>query len=90
MNSMPQSAEQARVLATGKLPDYPFIPQSFTHPNGLRQSYLDEGPRDGEAVVTYPDGARYEGHFVGGIREGKGRLTMPGGLSLHTPARPVG
>ena len=40
------SAEQARVLAKGPFPDYPFTPKTFVHPNGLAQSYLDEGPRD--------------------------------------------
>ena len=32
-------------------PDYSFEPKNFVHPNGLRQSYLDEGPRDGEVVL---------------------------------------
>ena len=45
------SAEQARVLAKGPFPDYPFTPRTFVHPNGLAQSYLDEGPRDGEVVL---------------------------------------
>jgi haloalkane dehalogenase len=34
-----------------RFPDYPFEPKAFVHPNGLRQSYLDEGPRDGEVVL---------------------------------------
>jgi len=45
------SAEQARVLAKGTLQGYPFAPKAFLHPNGLTQSYLDEGPRDGDVVV---------------------------------------
>lgn len=30
---------------------YPFAPRSFTTPRGARMSYLDEGGRDGEAVL---------------------------------------
>jgi len=30
---------------------YPFAPASFATPGGARMSYLDEGPRDGEAVL---------------------------------------
>jgi haloalkane dehalogenase len=44
------SAEQARVLSKGPFPDYPFTPRTFVHPDGLAQSYLDEGPRDGEVA----------------------------------------
>ena len=39
--------------------------------------------RDGEAVVVYADGARYEGGFVRGTREGEGRLTHAGRLRLR-------
>ena len=50
MSSKELSAEQARVLAKGPFPDYPFTPSSFVHPNGLTQSYLDEG--HGEPVLN--------------------------------------
>ncbi|MEO5596086.1 MAG: alpha/beta fold hydrolase [Lysobacteraceae bacterium] len=60
-------AEQARVLAKGPFPDYPFAPKSFVHANGLAQSYLDEGPRDGEVVVMLhgnPSWSYYWRHLV--------------------------
>ena len=49
MTDSTPSAEQARLLAKGPFPDYPFTPKSFVHPNGLTQSYLDEG--QGEVVL---------------------------------------
>jgi haloalkane dehalogenase len=30
---------------------YPFVPKAFVTPRGVRMSYLDEGPRDDEAVL---------------------------------------
>ncbi len=45
------TAEQDRVRASVPLPDYQFETRSFVHPDGLAQSYLDVGPRDGEVVL---------------------------------------
>ena len=66
------SAEQARVLARGPFPDYPFAPKAFVHANGLTQSYLDEGPRDGEVIVMLhgnPSWSYYWRHLVLGLRD---------------------
>ena len=53
-------------------PDFPFEPQTFVHPNGLAQSYLDEGPRDGEVIVMLhgnPSWSYYWRHLVLGLRD---------------------
>jgi len=66
------SAEQARILAKGPFPDYPFTPRAFVHANGLTQSYLDEGPRDGEVVVMLhgnPSWSYYWRHLVLDLRD---------------------
>ena len=66
------SVEQARVLARGPLPDYPFTPRAFVHANGLTQSYLDEGPRDAEGIVMLhgnPSWSYYWRHLVLGLRD---------------------
>jgi haloalkane dehalogenase len=66
------SAEQARVLARGPFPDYPFAPKAFVHANGLTQSYLDEGSPDGEVVVMLhgnPSWSYYWRHLVLGLRD---------------------
>ena len=39
------------------------------------------GQRHGDAMVTYPDGAVYEGQFENGVRSGQGMLVMPSGYS---------
>ncbi len=70
MSSGQLSAEQARVLAKGPFPDYPFTPKSFVHPNGLTQSYLDEGA--GEPVLMMhgnPSWSYYWRHLVLGLRD---------------------
>lgn len=66
------SAEQSRVLARGPFPDYPFAPKTFVHANGLAQSFLDEGPRDGEVVVMLhgnPSWSYYWRYLVLGLRD---------------------
>ena len=35
----------------------------------------NEGRRDGRGIGLYPDGTLYEGYFVEGKRQGKGRST---------------
>ena len=65
------SAEQVRVLDKGPWPDYPFNPKTFVHPNGLSQSYLDEG--EGDPVVMLhgnPSWSYLWRHLVLGLRDG--------------------
>ncbi|HTA64616.1 MAG TPA: alpha/beta fold hydrolase [Xanthomonadaceae bacterium] len=67
-----QSAEQARLLAKGSFPDYPFVPRRFDARPGIAMSYLDEGPRDGEVVVMLhgnPSWSYYWRHLVLGLGE---------------------
>jgi haloalkane dehalogenase len=84
------SAEQARILAAGPLPDYPFIPQAFVHPNGLTQSYLDEGPRDGDVVVMLhgnPSWSYYWRHLVLGLRD-RYRCIVPDHIGMGLSDKP--
>ena len=70
MENLTPSAEQARLLAKGPFPDYPFAPKSFVHPNGLTQSYLDEG--QGEVVLMLhgnPSWSYYWRKLVLGLRD---------------------
>jgi haloalkane dehalogenase len=88
--SAPASAEQARVLAKGPFPDYPFAPKTFVHPNGLSQSYLDEGPRDGEIVVMLhgnPSWSYYWRKLVLGLR-GRYRCIVPDHLGMGLSDKP--
>ena len=71
-------------------PDYPFTPQSLTHPNGLRQSYLDEGPRDGEVVLMLhgnPSWSFYWRHLVLGLRD-RYRCIVPDHMGMGLSDRP--
>lgn len=84
------SAEQARILAAGPLPDYPFSPQAFVHPNGLTQSYLDEGPRDGEVVLMLhgnPSWSYYWRHLVLGLRD-RYRCIVPDHVGMGLSDKP--
>jgi pimeloyl-ACP methyl ester carboxylesterase len=90
------SAEQARVLAKGPFPDYPFAPKAFVHANGLTQSYLDEGPRDGDVVVMLhgnPSWSYYWRHLVLGLREpdaGNGyRCIVPDHIGMGLSDKPA-
>ena len=72
------------------LPDYPFTPQAFVHPNGLRQSYLDEGPRAGEVVVMLhgnPSWSFYWRHLVLGLRD-RYRCIVPDHMGMGLSDRP--
>ncbi len=89
------SAEQARVLARGPFPDYPFAPKAFVHANGLTQSYLDEGPRDGEVVVMLhgnPSWSYYWRHLVLGLSDpahGKSyRCIVPDHIGMGLSEKP--
>ena len=93
--SAPPSAEQARLLAKGSapnrgFPDYPFAPKAFVHPNGLSQSYLDEGPRDGEVVVMLhgnPSWSYYWRKLALGLR-GKYRCIVPDHIGMGLSDKP--
>jgi pimeloyl-ACP methyl ester carboxylesterase len=89
------SAEQARVLAKGQapnegFPDYPFQPHAFVHPDGLTQSYLDEGPRDGEVVLMLhgnPSWSYYWRKLVLGLRD-KYRCVVPDHIGMGLSDKP--
>ena len=83
------SAEQARVLAKGPFPDYPFTPKSFVHPNGLTQSYLDEG--EGDPVVMLhgnPSWSYYWRHLVLGLRDDY-RCIVPDHIGMGLSDKPA-
>jgi haloalkane dehalogenase len=84
------SAEQARILAKGPFPDYPFAPHAFVHASGLTQSYLDEGPRDGEVVVMLhgnPSWSYYWRRLVLGLRDGY-RCIVPDHIGMGLSDKP--
>jgi len=84
------SAEQARILAKGPFPDYPFAPRAFAHASGLTQSYLDEGPRDGEVVVMLhgnPSWSYYWRHLVLGLRD-RYRCIVPDHIGMGLSDKP--
>ncbi|HEV2607579.1 MAG TPA: alpha/beta fold hydrolase [Xanthomonadaceae bacterium] len=84
------SAEQARILAKGPFPDYPFTPHAFVHASGLTQSYLDEGPRDGEVIVMLhgnPSWSYYWRHLVLGLRD-RYRCIVPDHIGMGLSDKP--
>jgi haloalkane dehalogenase len=88
--SAPLSDEQRRVLALGPFPDYPFTPKAFVHANGLVQSYLDEGPRDGEVVVMLhgnPSWSFYWRRLVLALRD-KYRCIVPDHVGMGLSDKP--
>ena len=88
MNQTTLSAEQARVLAKGPFPDYPFTPKSFVHPNGLTQSYLDEG--EGDPVLMLhgnPSWSYYWRHLVLGLRDDY-RCIVPDHIGMGLSDKP--
>ncbi|MDY0021914.1 alpha/beta fold hydrolase [Arenimonas caeni] len=88
MENTTPSAEQARVLAKGPFPDYPFTPKSFRHPNGLVQSYLDEG--QGETVLMLhgnPSWSYYWRKLVLGLRDGY-RCIVPDHVGMGLSDKP--
>jgi haloalkane dehalogenase len=53
-------------------PGYPFTPQRFTRADGLSMNYLDEGVRDGEALLMLhgnPSWSWYWRHLVVGLAD---------------------
>ena len=88
MNQTTLSAEQARVLAKGPFPDYSFTPKSFVHPNGLTQSYLDEG--EGDPVLMLhgnPSWSYYWRHLVLGLRDDY-RCIVPDHIGMGLSDKP--
>ena len=84
------SAEQARVLAKGPFPDYPFTPRTFVHPDGLAQSYLDEGPADGNVVLMLhgnPSWSYYWRRLVLGLRD-RYRCIVPDHIGMGLSDKP--
>jgi pimeloyl-ACP methyl ester carboxylesterase len=76
--------------AAGPFPDYPFQPRAFVHANGLKQSYLDEGPRDGEVVVMLhgnPSWSFYWRHLVLGLRD-RYRCIVPDHIGMGLSDKP--
>jgi len=53
---------------------YPFTPQNFTTPHGARMSFLDEGPRGGEAVLMLHGNPTWSFYFRDLVRELSPRL----------------
>jgi haloalkane dehalogenase len=84
------SAEQARILGKGPFPDYPFTPRAFAQPGGLTQSYLDEGPREGEVVLMLhgnPSWSYYWRKLVLGLRD-KYRCIVPDHIGMGLSDKP--
>jgi pimeloyl-ACP methyl ester carboxylesterase len=81
-------AEQARVLGKGPFPDYPFTPKSFVQPNGLSQSYLDEG--SGDPIVMLhgnPSWSYYWRKLVLGLRD-RYRCIVPDHIGMGLSDKP--
>jgi cis-3-alkyl-4-acyloxetan-2-one decarboxylase len=83
------SAEQARVLAKGPFPDYPFNPQRFNRGGGIEMSYLDEG--QGDPVVMLhgnPSWSYYWRKLVLGLRD-KYRCIVPDHIGMGLSDKPA-
>jgi haloalkane dehalogenase len=73
-----------------RFPDYPFTPKAFVHANGLRQSYLDEGPRAGEVVLMLhgnPSWSFYWRKLVAGLSD-RYRCIVPDHMGMGLSDRP--
>ena len=72
------------------LPDYPFAPARFEPRPGIAMSFLDEGPRDGEAIVMLhgnPSWSYYWRHLVLGLRD-EYRCIVPDHVGMGLSDRP--
>lgn len=72
------------------LPDYPFTPRRFAVRPGIAVSYLDEGPREGEAVVMLhgnPSWSYYWRHLVLGLRD-RYRCIVPDHVGMGLSDKP--
>lgn len=82
------SAEQARVLAKGPFPDYPFAVKAFVHPGGLVQSYLDEGQGDPVLMLHgNPSWSYYWRKLVAGLRD-RYRCIVPDHIGMGLSDKP--
>jgi pimeloyl-ACP methyl ester carboxylesterase len=70
------------------LPDYPFASQFFTHPDQLRQHYLDEG-RGAPVLMLHgnPSWSYYYRRVVGGLRDGY-RCIVPDHIGMGFSDKP--
>ena len=83
------------MLCACPLPDYPFAPCTFTHANGLTQSYLDEGPAanqggDAQVIVMLhgnPSWSYYWRHLVLGLRD-RYRCIVPDHIGMGLSDKP--
>ncbi len=88
MTNAALTPEQSRVLAKGPFPDYPWTPKTFVHPNGLNQSYLDEG--EGDPVVMLhgnPSWSYYWRHLVRGLQDDY-RCIVPDHIGMGLSDKP--
>jgi pimeloyl-ACP methyl ester carboxylesterase len=88
MTTAALTPEQSRVLAKGPFPDYPWTPKTFVHPNGLNQSYLDEG--EGDPVVMLhgnPSWSYYWRHLVRGLQDDY-RCIVPDHIGMGLSDKP--
>ena len=72
------------------LPGYPFSPKRFEVRPGIGMSYLDEGPRDGEAVVMLhgnPSWSYYWRNLVAGLAD-RYRCIVPDHVGMGLSDKP--
>jgi len=71
-------------------PDYPFTPHRVQVRPGIRMSYLDEGPQDGEVVLALhgnPSWSYFWRHLVLGLR-GRYRVIVPDHIGMGLSDKP--
>jgi haloalkane dehalogenase len=72
-------------------PEYPFVPHVFTTPSGARMSFLDEGPRNAEAVLMLhgnPTWSYYYRHLVRALAPGT-RCIVPDHIGMGASEKPL-
>ena len=69
---------------------YPFAPRLFQTPRGAAMSYLDEGPRDDEAVVMLHGNPTWSFYYRDLVRELSGaiRCVVPDHIGMGLSAKP--
>ena len=75
---------------TDAFPDYPFTPRRLEVRPGIGLSYLDEGPRDGEAVVMLhgnPSWSYYWRHLMAGLSD-RYRCIVPDHVGMGLSDKP--
>ena len=71
--------------------EYPFTPQAFSTPGGARMSYVDEGPRDDEAVLMLhgnPTWSFYYRHLVQALAP-RQRCLVPDHVGMGLSDKPA-